>query len=86
MISSPTLTLDVNIRSMKKTFFLGKSASVTSINDKGVFDILPMHINFICLIRNYIILGKGTKEEKKLIITTGILRVSANKVDIFLNV
>jgi len=78
--------LDINIRNRKKTYFEGKGRTVTSLNDKGEFDILPQHANFISLIRNYVILNKGTKEEQKFVISTGVLRVKENKVSVFLDV
>jgi len=78
--------LTVNIRSRKKSFFEGKTRTVTSLNDNGEFDILPQHANFVSLIRNYLVLNKGTKEEQKFVISTGVLRVKENKVDVFLDV
>ena len=82
----PQLYLEVNVRSRKKSYFTGSAASLTSLNDKGEFDILPQHANFISLIKDYITLGKGAKEEQKFTISTGVLRVERNKVDVFLNV
>lgn len=76
----------VNVRSPRKIFFSGKAYSVTSINDKGEFDILPLHANFISLIKDYIVIDKGRKEEKKFIISKGILKVEKNRVDIFLDI
>lgn len=78
--------LDVNIRNRKISYFEGRGGSVTSLNDRGEFDILPQHANFISLIRNYIILNKGTKGEQKFVIGTGVVRVKENKVDVFLDV
>ena len=86
MISNPSQTLNVNIRSRKKNFFTGKTFSVTSINNKGEFDILPLHANFISLIKNYVILSKGTENEQKFALSTGVLRVKENRVDVFLDV
>jgi len=80
------LLLNIDIRSRKKQYFSGKMFSVTSTNEKGEFDILPEHANFICLIRNYVTLNKGKKDEQKFIITNGVLRIEKNKVDIFLDV
>ena len=86
MISLPSQILDVSIRSRKKSFFVGQSPSVTSLNDRGEFDVLPQHANFISLVRNYIILAKGTKSEQKFVISMGILKVKENQVEIFLDV
>lgn len=80
------LELFVNITSPRKTFFSGKAYSVTSSNDKGEFSILPLHANFISLIKDYIIVDRGTQKEKKFVISKGILKVEKNKVDIFLDI
>lgn len=74
------------MRSRKKSFFAGKATSITSINDKGEFDILSQHANFISLIKNYVIFNKGMKSEQKFEIGTGVLRNKGNEVEIFLNV
>lgn len=78
--------LSVNIRTAKRTFFQGNVISLTSVNDKGEFDVLYEHANFISLIRDCIIVNKGTSNERKFVITTGILKVEQNKVDVFLDV
>jgi F0F1-type ATP synthase epsilon subunit len=80
------LSLDVNIRSRRKSYFEGKTYSVSSLNDTGEFDVLPQHANFISLIRNQLILNKSAKDEQKFVISTGIMRVKDNKVDVFLDV
>lgn len=79
-------SLHVNMRSRKKTYFSGTVNTVTSINDKGIFDVLCLHANFISIIRNFVILDKDTPKEKKFIIGTGVLKVRENAVDIFLDV
>ena len=78
--------IDASIRSLKKAYFEGEASSLTSLNDKGEFDILPSHANFITLIQNYIIVNKGQKSEQKFLISNGILRVKENKVEVFLEV
>ncbi len=77
--------LDVVVRSRKKTFFKGTTYSVTSLNDKGEFDILSQHANFISLVRKYIILNKTLPDEQKIAISSGVLRVKENNVQVFLN-
>jgi len=78
--------LNVLVKSRKKTYFKGDALSVTCLNDKGEFDILPEHANFISLIRNYIIIDKGLKSEQKFVISNGILRIKENKAEVFLEV
>ena len=78
--------LNVFIRNKDRDIFSGRADTVTSLNDKGEFDILPYHANFISLINNYIYLNKGTEKEQKTLINKGVLRVKENKVDVFLEI
>jgi F0F1-type ATP synthase epsilon subunit len=83
--SSPAY-LTIYIRDKNKTSFKGQGFSVTSTNEKGVFDILPEHANFISLIKDFVTIDKGNPKEKKMLIYGGVLKVASDKVDIFLNV
>lgn len=80
------LNLNISIRSRRKQYFEGSANSVTSYNERGEFDILPLHANLIGLIKNYVILNKGTAKEKKFVISTGIIRIENNGVEIFLDI
>lgn len=44
--------LQVKILSPRKEFFSGQAVSVSSVNSKGPFDILPEHGNFITIVQN----------------------------------
>lgn len=78
--------LRVLIKSRTKVYFDGRAQSLTSNNDKGVFDVLPQHANFISIIKDFIIVDKGMTTEQKFTIKNGVLSVQANKVDIYLDV
>lgn len=78
--------LIVNIRTTKKSLFNGKAATVTSTNSTGEFDILAQHANLISLVKEYVILNKDSLQEKKFTISTGILKVEQDRVDIFLDI
>jgi len=83
MPNSPALT--VIIKNKDRTFFEGQAYAISSINDKGPFDILPQHENFITLIKNKIIVHTTPKEKVEIQIENGLARVSENKVDMFVN-
>lgn len=78
--------LDVKIRSYQKTLFQGKLRAVSSQNDRGPFDVLPQHANFISLIKKEIILHQPNKTKKTLRIDSGLLQVWENQVSIYLKV
>lgn len=80
------LVLDVNVKSKAKTLFEGGAHSVTSKNERGVFDILPFHTNFVTLITEYVIIDKGLKTEQSFKIEKGVLYVLSNKVDIYVGI
>lgn len=60
--------------------------TVSGVNEKGVFDILPLHSNFISLIEAHILVTRmdGSKQEIK--VNNGILRVVENRVEIYVGV
>ena len=57
--------------------------AVSSYNEVGLFDVLPMHTNFISLIKNKIITHKG-EESKEIKVGTGLLQVVGSQIHIFL--
>jgi len=89
MMTNNDVTLDilhVNIKTKDKNLFTGIVSTVTSRNERGIFDVLPFHANFITLISEYIILNRGLATEEKFEIDKGILYVLSNKVDIYVGI
>lgn len=84
-IDSSGSLLNISIRSRSKVVFDGHVHSLTSINDKGEFDVLPMHANFVTLIKDYIILDKGWETERKLDIRTGLMNTLQDRIDVYLD-
>lgn len=78
--------LKVSIKSKEKTLFSGSVSTVTSKNERGVFDILPLHANFISLVFEYIIIDKGLQSEKRFDIEKGVLYVLSNKIDVYVGI
>jgi F-type H+-transporting ATPase subunit beta len=75
--------LYVIVRSKDGVLFSDDVFSVTSKNEKGVFDILPYHENFISLISDFIITDKNTSDERRFNIEKGILYMIENKINIY---
>lgn len=80
----PREELAVNIVSADENVFDGTVYMLTSKNNEGEFDVLPLHTNFITLIEEKIILHKTSKEKKEIPITNGVLKVAENQVSIIL--
>lgn len=78
--------LFLNIKSRSKVFFNDFCDIVSSDNEVGPFDILPFHINFVCLIKEYIHVYQGDSKTLDLKISSGILKVEDNRVYIYLDV
>lgn len=82
----PTIpNLKVIARNRESVLFEGEALSITSNNDRGIFDILPEHENFITLIKEKVIIRTAQKETKEIQIDNGIARVFENKVNIYVN-
>jgi F0F1-type ATP synthase epsilon subunit len=77
--------LVVVIRNKENVLFSGAAMAVTSVNDKGLFDVLGKHENFISLIKDKIVVHVDQKEEKEFKIENGIIRVFNDKIFAFVN-
>ena len=80
----PSLT--VQVLSPQKTLYSGSAQALTSFNQTGRFDILPQHANFICIIKDKIILHLAKGQSKQIDVQQGILHCQANQVRIFIGV
>jgi F0F1-type ATP synthase epsilon subunit len=73
------------VRSRKKIIFDADVKAVTSINDKGIFDILPEHAHFISLIQKYILVHALDGKDQKIDLNTGVLKVEDNKINCYID-
>ena len=80
---NPDIT--VIVRNRETILFQDKVRSVTSYNDRGVFDILPEHESFISLIKNSVIIHKNKNENQEIKIDNGVVRVYKNNVFFYIN-
>ncbi len=76
--------LILKIQTREGISFNEKVKAMTSYNDKGIFDILPEHENFISVIKNKIIIHMLDGKDREMKIDTGVLKVYANEIHIFL--
>lgn len=78
--------LKVMIRNREKVIFDGLAYALSSINNKGVFDVLPQHINFITMIKESLTIHKPDKTKQEFKIRTGLMRVNADTVEIYVGI
>lgn len=78
--------LKVTIRSKEKLLFSGFAQTLSSVNERGPFDILVGHTNFICLISGYVVIDNGLETEQKFQLDKGVAYVVADEVDIYIGI
>lgn len=76
--------LYVQVSSPEKTLFDGEASSLSSFNDQGPFDILPQHENFISVIHQSVVVFDPQQKPQEFLLRNGVLRVSVNRVDVFI--
>jgi len=78
--------ISLSIKNRQGTMFNDTVKAVSSFNDKGPFDILSEHENFISLIYQKIIVHKLDNKTEEFKIDNGVLRVYKNNVSIFIGI
>ncbi len=75
--------IQLKIVTREAKIFDAKVESITCVNEKGKFDILPYHIQFISLLDQNINFVDEYGQHRSIVLTNGILRVIRNTVSIY---
>jgi len=78
--------LEVEVMGRDRVVYRGEAVSVSSVNGKGKFDILPEHANFITLIGERLVIRPVMGEVVDVPIRFGLMRVLRGRVEVFLGV
>lgn len=78
--------LQVKIQNREGEQFAGPAKAVTCVNDKGRFDILSQHANFISTIKDKAIIHLPEGGVKEFNFENGVIQVSSDTVIIYLGV
>ena len=78
--------LQVTVKNRQGIIFQSIAVSFTSVNDTGVFDVLPGHANFISLVQDYVEVILDNGEVNRIEITPGVMKVENNAVNVYLGV
>jgi F0F1-type ATP synthase epsilon subunit len=78
------LKLMLTVRNREQVLINEEVKSLTSYNDKGIFDVLPEHTNFISLIHRFLAVRRLNGETLQIKLENGIMRVYKEKIDVFL--
>ncbi|MBI2031783.1 MAG: hypothetical protein HYT08_04190 [Candidatus Levybacteria bacterium] len=74
----------VVVRTKEGITFKDRVRAVTSYNEKGPFDVLPEHENFISLINQHFVIHTMDGKENEVKVDTAVIKVYKNEVHIFL--
>jgi F0F1-type ATP synthase epsilon subunit len=87
MVGTDTVPfLDVRISKATNVVWEGKAQSVSSKNAQGAFDILPMHANFVTLIRNEPIVVHHDDVEDTYTFKESVIYVQNNSVKVYADI
>ena len=78
--------LKLKVSSPEKLLYEGEAKAVSSVNERGPFDVLSAHQNFITLIREKLVIYDKSGEKQDIPVQRGVMRVHENEVTIFLGV
>lgn len=78
--------LSVVVRSRQGVVYEGELYALTSFNNKGAFDILPEHTNFVTMVSNKVVLHKTDGRDDEINVDNGVLLVENNQVKVFLGI
>lgn len=78
--------LKLVVRTPEKTVYEGEARAISSVNERGPFDVLSAHQNFITLIREKLVIIDTAGEKQEVPVQGGVMRVHENEITIFLGV
>jgi F0F1-type ATP synthase epsilon subunit len=79
-------SISVSILNSEGTVFEGEAKALSSTNEMGPFDVLPLHSNFISIIKDKVVVHLKSGENKEFKIDSGILKAAENKLQVFLGI
>lgn len=78
--------MNIEVRKREGLVFSGLVRAISSYNEKGPFDVLPYHTNFISIIRQEVVLYKTDGSEETIPVDVGVLLVRENNAEAYLGV
>lgn len=85
-MSLSSTTLSVLVRSRITNYYTGNAKAISSRNDKGPFDILPMHAHFITLIRDMVTIHISPGNDMRISLSQGVLKVKDDFVQVYIGI
>ena len=72
------------VRTKSRVLFDSMCFTVSGVNEKGPFDILPLHANFVTLVYSPITVDKGRQSEKQIDLKEALVDVVSNNVNVYI--
>lgn len=85
-LADTATSFPLKILSLDHKYYDGTAVSLSAANKKGSFDILPGHINFFSLLTPGKVLVNTGSKKLEMQANSGIVRVSAGVVTVFVNI
>lgn len=78
----------LKVQSREGVLFDGEVSSLTSYNEKGKFDVLALHTNFISLVQKKLEIrdSEDLNKTKEIKFENALLRVKDNNVEVYLGI
>jgi len=77
------LVLFVKVLDRERVIFSGEAASLSSVNEAGLFDVLEKHANFITLIQEKLVIRLPSGDVREVPLEKGIMKVNQDQVTVF---
>lgn len=78
--------IKLKVQDAESIIFEGEVDRISSFNEVGLFDVFPMHANFISIIRQQLVFYKNHEKIKEIKIEQAILKAKQDVVHIFLGI
>lgn len=79
-------SINLVIRQRERLLFKGEVRAFSSVNEKGVFDVIYKHANLISLINKKYLIHNFDGSTSEVKIEEGIVKVHENNVTVFLGI
>lgn len=76
----------LTVRSRQEILYDGEVISVSSVNERGPFDVLRQHAQFISLITDDLVIRKPDGTTQVIALNNGIMRVRENSIEVYIGI
>ena len=80
------IKFNLKVMSREGVLYEGEVSSITSYNEKGVFDVLAQHANFISLITRGLTISEAESNLKDIKFDNALMKVYKNNVEVYVGI